>query len=53
MRQRDGQWESKIRQAGDYNQSQLKEIQDPELIRKQVASPIGVSEPASMAFGLK
>lgn len=53
VRQRDSHWESKIRQAGNYDQSQFKEVRDHEMIRQQVASLTGISKPASVAFGLQ
>lgn len=53
VRQRDDIWEGKMKQAGDYNRSQFREVQDHELIRKQVALLTGISGPASLAFGLR
>ncbi|KAJ9654439.1 hypothetical protein H2198_006519 [Neophaeococcomyces mojaviensis] len=52
VRQRDGQWQSKIRQAGDYNNSQFREIQNVDEIGHQVHLITKKSQPSSKAFGL-
>lgn len=52
VRQRDGKWETKIAQAGDYNDSQFREIYDLHEIRDHVQSITGKSNSASEAFGL-
>jgi len=52
VRQRNGSWESKIRQDGNYNNSQFREIQNLDEIRRHVHSITKISQPASNAFGL-
>jgi len=52
VRLRNGVWQSKIRQAGDYNNSQFHESTDVVEIQRQVDSIIKQSAPASENFGL-
>lgn len=52
VRQRDGQWQSKVQQAGDANDSQFRETQDLEEIRDQVELVTKKSAAPSEAFGL-
>lgn len=52
VRNRSGKWEAKIRQAGDYNSSQFKELQDVEEIRSHITSTTGLSQSPSADFGL-
>lgn len=52
LRQRDGRWQSKIRQAGDYINSQFREIEDIEDIRRHVHSITHISAPPEHTFGL-
>lgn len=52
LRQRDGRWQSKIRQAGDYINSQFRELEDVEGIRRHVHSITNILAPPEHAFGM-
>lgn len=52
VRQRDGKWQSKVRQAGDFNDSQFQETQDLAEISRHVELVTKISAPHSEAFGL-
>jgi thiamine-triphosphatase len=52
VRQRDGRWESKIRQAGDYNNSQFREVQDVDEIGRHVRQITHHTQVSSKDFGL-
>lgn len=52
VRTRNGVWQSKIRQKGDYMQSAMKEVEDTRTIAKEVCNVTGVLEASENAFGL-
>lgn len=52
VRRRNGHWESKIRQAGDYTNSQFQEIQDLAEISRHVYSITKISGQSCNDFGL-
>lgn len=52
VRQRDGEWESKIRQAGDFGNSSFREVTDHEEISRNVTMITGMDRPAESNFGL-